>query len=165
MFIGTVHMAHNWCTAIGKLLKKSECSVRTLELYNNELTDKCINSLVDAFILNNTLECLELKHQKFVTPIGWCVFLAYLSHPTRVLDKVYFRRDHLDDSVLISLGITLAVNKKMKKVSLTNCRPLGATLLGWRGFSTGLRCPDAELQELILNQCMSWARRCPEDDG
>lgn len=152
-------MNHNYvgqlgCTAIGKLLKRSECSVRTLELYNNELNDKCINTLVDAFILNNTLECLELRHQKFVTPIGWCVFSAYLSHPTCVLDKVYFRRDHLDDSVLISLGITLAVNKKMKKVSLTNCRPLGAaTLVGWRGFSTGLRYPDAELQELTLNQC------------
>ena len=147
------HVGQLGCTAIGKLLKRSECRVRTLELDNNELNDKCINILVDAFIVNKTLKFMELEHQKFVTPIGWCVFSAYMSHPTCVLDKACFRGDHLDDSVLISLGTTLAVNKKMKVVSLTNCRQLGATILGWRGFSTGLRYPDTVLRELMLNRC------------
>jgi hypothetical protein len=141
------------CTAIGKLLKNSECTVRTLLLVDNELNDKCINILVDAFIVNGTLKHVALENQKFVTSAGWCLFSAYVSHPSCSWGEVHFRdNDVLNDAALSILGMTLAVNKTVTWVSIRRVS-LDTTVFGWSGFSTCLRCPESILKVLILDQC------------
>jgi hypothetical protein len=141
------------CTAIGNLLKKSECNILILELEDNALDDKCINILIDAFITNNTLKKLTIVKQKFVTPIGWCVFSAYLSNSKCSFDKVCFHKDLVDDAVLISLGHSVSINKNVNRVSIRHVQGLGATPLGWRAFSTCLRSRNSVLKVLHLDQC------------
>ena len=142
------------CTAIGKLLKNSECSVRTLELGTNDLDDSCIVILVDAFIVNSTLKCVALENQKFVTSAGWCVFSTYLSHPNCSVGIVRFREnDILNDAVLTMLGMALAANKTVTRVDISHSLLFDATVFGWSRFSTCLRCPTSVLEELILDHC------------
>ncbi len=119
------------CTAIGNLLKKLECNISILELDDNALDDKCINILVDAFITNNTLKQLTIEKQQFVTPIGWCVFSAYLSNSKCSFDTRGFREDLVDDAVLISLGNSLSINKKVKRVSIRHTHVSNVTRKAW----------------------------------
>jgi hypothetical protein len=142
------------CTAIGKLLENSECIVRNLELEHNELDDSCIANLVNSFIRNSTLKYLSLRRQKYVTPKGWCVFLAYLTFRTCLLGKVCFEyEDLLDDAALACLGVSLASNKSVTHLAMSYSDRLNATPLGWRIFSTCLRRPESVIRELDLGGC------------
>lgn len=140
------------CTAIGKLLKNSGCSILSLSLQANLLDDECINILVGALIKNSTLKSLDVSTQQLVTLNGWCAFSSYLSSPTCSLAKLYMYKNHLNDTVLIFLGKSLTTNKTVTGLYIGDNDEV-TTSPGWQGLSTCLSFPKSVLHELALCQC------------
>lgn len=140
------------CNAMGQLLTSSACKIKYLNLFGNDLDDKCIEILTGALTKNSSVKVLELTYQLRVTPKGWCTFLAYLSNPMCSLETIDLSCNKLGDEGAIALGKFITVDKIFKLKNILLCEVSDdTTSAGWHGFASSLRSPKLAIAKLDIS--------------
>lgn len=141
------------CVAISALLEKTECSLHSLNLRNNNIDDECVGILVSGFASSNTLKILHLSNMPArITQTGWQILFIFFSSPMCPLEKVNLMGmgDLADESATI-LGKSLAVNRIMTSLTIWCTR---ISRKGYQEFSRCLRSPHSNLAELDLAESL-----------
>ena len=161
--LGRNEIRKKGCKALRKLLRIPKTNLRKLFLNNNDIDDTCVDILYGGLVANNSLQFLNLQHQKHITSSGWSVFFDVLSNSVCSLDMILVCGNTLGDDGAISLGKSLPGNTRLSVMHLRDCRNVSS--VGWQGFSRGLsysnssiislrkllRIPKTNLRKLFLN--------------
>jgi Ran GTPase-activating protein (RanGAP) involved in mRNA processing and transport len=149
--LGGNKIGQQGCRALRELLRHPSCKIQCLDIGNNHLDNVCMDILYGGLVTNNSIKCIDIHRQKFVTASGWGVFFGLFPNSVCSLETIHAYRNDIGDNGVISLGDSLATSRKMKRIDLRNSHSI--TLLGWRGFSEGLTSPLCPLLELDISNC------------
>ena len=149
--LGRNEIRKKGCKALRKLLRIPKTNLRKLFLNNNDIDDTCVDILYGGLVANNSLQFLNLQHQKHITSSGWSVFFDVLSNSVCSLDMILVCGNTLGDDGAISLGKSLPGNTRLSVMHLRDCRNVSS--VGWQGFSRGLSYSNSSIISLDLSNC------------
>jgi Leucine-rich repeat (LRR) protein len=86
-------------------LRSPTCVLENLDLYENQLNDEAMDSLIDALANNRSLRSLDLAENRRVTGAGWQRFVfTILGNPSSGLEKLDLNGcDQLDNVAIRAL--------------------------------------------------------------
>lgn len=126
------------------------CSVETLDLHSNYLTDATVQVLSNVLCHNCTIKTLELSNNEYVTIAGWNFVFQLLQDSYSVLEELNLNDNSITDQGLAALTNVLATNTRLKKLNLQSIHSV--TVTGWQNFSIVLRFANSALETLNLSR-------------
>jgi hypothetical protein len=148
---------------LSTFVSNRKCSLETIMLAANNMTDECFVALGCALIKNKTLkrfhldedsECIPMRWQgcSFLTPNGWEGFSSCLPHPECALEELILIYSSMNDSSVTALFQALANNTSLKKLTLSILLDELITTDGWVTCFELLKDSKCKLEELDFSQ-------------
>mmetsp|Transcript_25803 Transcript_25803/g.44050 ORF Transcript_25803/g.44050 Transcript_25803/m.44050 type:complete len:415 (+) Transcript_25803:93-1337(+) len=106
------------CEALATLLQRSNCSLITLCLSENNINDNSVAVLANALKINKTLKKLYLDNNPGITDSGWNAFIQVLSYSNHTLTSMGEYFDNANNGTCPlpqNLTSMLALNRGMDK--------------------------------------------------
>lgn len=148
---------------LSTFVSNRKCSLETIMLAANNMTDECFVALGCALIKNKTLKRFHLDEDSgiiptgwqgcsFLTPNGWEGFSSCLPHPGCALEELILIYSSMNDSSATVLFQALANNTSLKKLTLSILVDELITTDGWVTCFELLKDSKCKLEELDFSQ-------------
>jgi hypothetical protein len=148
---------------LSTFVSNRKCSLETIMLAANNMTDACFGALGCALIKNKTLKRFHLDEDSeqipmrwqgysLLTPIGWQGFSSCLTRPECSLEELNLIYSSMNDSSATVLFRALANNTSLKKLTVSILLDELITTNGWVMCFELLKDSKCILEELDFSQ-------------
>ncbi len=156
-------LKHDVCVDLAKILGLSASKLLSLELHEN-LDDQSLAILAECLSRRNVIKKFNFDGNggDGITATGWAGLSLALRNQNCSLEIISLEGTRMNDVGAINLGISLAVNNTVNRLSLSCSSYI--TSVGWAAIANSLRNPNSALVELNIRKCFPMGDDSDKDD-
>jgi hypothetical protein len=140
--------ASGWGTFFD-LFSNSICSVKTIRAYRNDFGDDGVITLGDSFVTNRSIQKLDLRGSRSITPLGWQGFSEGLKSPNCPLLDLNISECEINDKGAFAIASALGENISLENLNMSRNRNISSS--GWINCFLVMRQHEIRLVDLNLS--------------